>query len=492
MEMNAQEIFNLQKENQLLKNQLLESQNRITELEQENLTAFAIGDIVMDGIYIVNSQGVITQVNKGFTEITEIMPEQIIGKNIKDLISKNYFTYDISSDILQSRKKMTSMATIIKNDKRILMMGSPIFDKTNVFIEVITVIRDITSLINLREQLEKVEEKKRIIQDKLNNLIHSEEWNHFKGNSPKITEVKELIKYVAPTDATVFILGDTGTGKEVVAKEIYERSKRHDGPYVKINCAAIPESLLESELFGYSKGAFTGADNKSKKGLFEIADGGTILLDEITEMPLNLQPKLLRVLQEREITPLGGTSSVKINTRVIVACNKNPEELIKKGLFRADLYYRLNVFPINIPNLKERKDDIPDISALFLNRFNMLYKKEKSLDNTAIFALMSYNWPGNVRELENTIERMTIISPNKILTNTDVKLAIDINRNHNSSEIRIDNRSLKESVSELEKKLIEDALLKGGSSYGAARILKTTQPTIVRKAQSLGIKIRQK
>ena len=371
------------------------------------------------------------------------------------------------------------------------MTGSPIFDKNGEFIKIIVVIRDITSLVNLREQLEEVEEKKRIIQNKLNTLINVEEWKHFKGNSPKVNEIKELIKYVAPTDATIFIIGDTGTGKEVVAKEIYERSKRFGGPYVKINCAAIPENLLESELFGYEKGAFTGADNKAKKGLFEIANGGTILLDEITELPLSLQPKLLRVLQEREITPLGGVKSVKIDTRVIVACNKDPEELIKKGLFRADLFYRLNVFPINLPSLKDRKEDIPDISMLFLERFNKTYDKNKTFDNTAFFALMSYSWPGNVRELENTLERMAIMSPNKILTNVDVKMAIDINKNYEKKEL-FESLGLKESVNNLERKLIEDALRKGGSSYAAAEILKTTQPTIIRKAKSLGIKVRQK
>lgn len=480
------------KENNELKLKLVEAENIISDLKRENLTAFAVGDVVMDGIYVVNLDGIITKVNKGFIDITEISEEYILGKSIFEIKKEKYFTEDISFEILKTKKKTTAMATILKNNKRVLMVGSPIFDEDGEFIKVIIVIRDITSLVNLREQLEDVEEKKRIIQNKLNTLIKTEEWKHFKGNSPKINEVKELIKYVAPTEATIFIIGDTGTGKEVVAKEIYERSKRFGRPYVKINCAAIPENLLESELFGYEKGAFTGADNKSKKGLFEIASGGTILLDEITELPLSLQPKLLRVLQEREITPLGGVKSIKIDTRLIVACNKNPEDLIKKGLFRADLFYRLNVFPINLPPLCERKEDIPDISIMFLDRFNKIYEKEKTFDNTAFFSLMSYNWPGNVRELENTVERMAIVSPNKILTNSDVKLAIDINKNFSKEESHFEILSLKESVCNLERQLIEDALKKGGSSYAAAAILRTTQPTIVRKAQSLGIKIRQK
>lgn len=482
---------NLKNEKEVIKKKLFEAETKIIELEKENLTAFAVGDVVMDGIFVLNLDGVITKINKGYTDITGIEEKDILGRSIWEIEKEKYFTEDISFEILKTQKKTTAMATILKNDKRVLMTGSPIFDKNGEFIKIIVVIRDITSLVNLREQLEEVEEKKRIIQNKLNTLINVEEWKHFKGNSPKVNEIKELIKYVAPTDATIFIIGDTGTGKEVVAKEIYERSKRFGGPYVKINCAAIPENLLESELFGYEKGAFTGADNKAKKGLFEIANGGTILLDEITELPLSLQPKLLRVLQEREITPLGGVKSVKIDTRVIVACNKDPEELIKKGLFRADLFYRLNVFPINLPSLKDRKEDIPDISMLFLERFNKTYDKNKTFDNTAFFALMSYSWPGNVRELENTLERMAIMSPNKILTNVDVKMAIDINKNYEKKEL-FESLGLKESVNNLERKLIEDALRKGGSSYAAAEILKTTQPTIIRKAKSLGIKVRQK
>lgn len=482
---------NLKNEKEVIEKKLFEAETKIIELEKENLTAFAVGDVVMDGIFVLNLDGVITKINKGYTDITGIEEKDILGRSIWEIEKEKYFTEDISFEILKTQKKTTAMATILKNDKRVLMTGSPIFDKNGEFIKIIVVIRDITSLVNLREQLEEVEEKKRIIQNKLNTLINVEEWKHFKGNSPKVNEIKELIKYVAPTDATIFIIGDTGTGKEVVAKEIYERSKRFGGPYVKINCAAIPENLLESELFGYEKGAFTGADNKAKKGLFEIANGGTILLDEITELPLSLQPKLLRVLQEREITPLGGVKSVKIDTRVIVACNKDPEELIKKGLFRADLFYRLNVFPINLPSLKDRKEDIPDISMLFLERFNKTYDKNKTFDNTAFFALMSYSWPGNVRELENTLERMAIMSPNKILTNVDVKMAIDINKNYEKKEL-FESLGLKESVNNLERKLIEDALRKGGSSYAAAEILKTTQPTIIRKAKSLGIKVRQK
>jgi transcriptional regulator with PAS, ATPase and Fis domain len=246
-------------------------------------------------------------------------------------------------------------------------------------------------------------------------------------------------------------------------------------------------------LFGYVKGAFTGADNKDKKGLFETPNGGTILLDELSEMPLKLQPKLLRVLQEREITPLGGVKSIKIDVRLIAASNKDLQDLVKKKNFRADLYYRLNVFPVNILPLRERKEDIPDLTAMFLSKFNVKYDKKKVLDSTAIFSLLKYDWPGNVRELENIVERMTIISANRILTDKDVSIIINFTEPDeiDMGGLPMGDISLKEAVQKLERHLVGKALKDGGSSYAAAKILKTTQPTVVRKAKALGIDKRE-
>jgi len=484
------EIENIQKENQELKAMVSKASAKISKLEEEGINALVIGDAVMDGICIVDAEGNVTSINKGYTEITEIEANEILGRNIRELINQNYFTNAVSMDVIRTREKISSMSTITRNERHVLLVGTPIFDKNNDLTKVITVMRNLTDLVNLKEKLERAETKKNVIQDKLNSLTKEDA---FRGKSPGIGRIKELIEYVAPTDATVLIMGETGSGKEVVSREIYNRSKRNKGPYVKINCAAIPENLLESELFGYVKGAFTGADNKDKKGLFETANGGTILLDEISEMPLKLQPKLLRVLQEREITPVGGVDSIKIDVRVMAASNKNLEELVKKKLFRADLYYRLNVFPLNIPPLRKRKEDIPDMAALFLSRFNVKYAKDKALDSAAIFALMKYDWPGNVRELENVVERMTIISVNKILTKEDVNVIINIGeaKDIDMADLPLGDISLKEAVRNLERYLVEKALREGGSSYAAARILKTTQPTVIRKAKALGIPTRK-
>lgn len=492
--MRSDMLENLLKENQELKAMVAKASTKIEELEEEKITAFVIGDSIMDGIVVVDAKGYVTSVNKGYTHITDIAAEEVVGKHIDHLLQLNMFEGSVSLDVIRTGEKKSAMCTIVRNNKQVLLIGTPIFNQEHVLIKVITVMRNLTDLINLKEKLEKAEEKKKLVQSELISMRMQAEGSHFIGTSPCMMRIKELIEYVAPTDANVLLMGPTGSGKEVVSRTIYQYSTRNEKPYIKINCAAIPENLLESELFGYVKGAFTGADQKDKKGLFETANGGTVLLDEISEMPLKLQPKLLRVLQERELTPVGGVKSIKIDTRVIAASNKDLKKLVDLNLFRADLYYRLNVFPIQVPSLCERLEDIPDLAAFFLNRFNTKYNKKKVLDHTAILELMKYEWPGNVRELENVVERMTVISPNRILVREDVRGILDIGEGvkQSAQDFVIGEISLKEAVRNFERQLVEKALKEGGSSYAAARILKTTQPTVIRKSQSLGIETHKK
>lgn len=487
-------IKQLQEENIRLKEKLNEVNTEIENMRADKMTALILGNAIGDGICVVDSRGIVTDINSYYTELTEITEEEIIGRPIIELLEKKYFSDAVSLKVLKTKEKVSSLSTIYRNNKKVLIVGIPFFDGNNRVTKVITVMRNMTELIRLEEELEMAELKERQYQEELKSLKKDWNDNGFIGKDPSIARVKELIDYVAKTDATVLITGETGSGKEVVAKEIYKQSKRENGPYVKINCSAIPENLLESELFGYVKGAFTGADKKDKKGLFEIANNGTILLDEISEMPLKLQAKLLRVLQEKELTRVGGTESIKINARVIASTNKNLEELVKGDLFRADLFYRLNVFPIKLPSLRERKDDLPDISSAFLTKFNRIYDKHKSFSNQAINALMEYNWPGNVRELENIVERMVIISSNKILTREDVEGIIYMGDKKPSltRPISIGQKSLKEAVQEYEKGIIEQVLKEYGNSYLAAEVLKTTQPTIVRKSQALGISLKKR
>ncbi|MCP4130442.1 MAG: Fis family transcriptional regulator, partial [bacterium] len=310
----------------------------------------------------------------------------------------------------------------------------------------------------------------------------------FIGNDENMEKLKCLINQVAPVDTTILISGETGVGKEVVSREIHTRSNRRDYPYIKVNCAAIPASLMESELFGYEKGAFTGADNKRKLGFFELANHGTILLDEIGEIPLPLQSKLLRVLQEKELTRLGDTKPVSIDIRIIAATNKDLLKEVNAGLFRKDLYYRLCVIPMVIPPLRERLSDIHILSNHFLDKFNRKYGMTKKISTGAQDLLKQYDWPGNVRELENIIERLIVISKNDIIDKTGISSVLQLEKIDGIQSILNNPEcSLKDSVMILEKHLIEKALNDTGSSYKAAEKLGMNQSTIVRKAQKLGI-----
>lgn len=465
-----------------------EALTQLTKYKERELDAFAIGDAVSDGICVVDDKGVVTAINKGYTEITGIEEKEIIGRNIQVLLDEKYFNNAVSLLVLKEKKKITSLSTINKNNKKVLITGNPFFDEEGKVTRVLTVMRDLTELIRLKEQLETTERKSEKYLHELNYLRNkNKESANFIGENFKVKKIKELIKYVAKTDATVLITGETGTGKEVISKEIHDKSNRRNSPYIKVNCAAIPDTLIESELFGYEKGAFTGAQNKEKLGMFEMANGGTILLDEIGEMPLTLQSKLLRVLQEKELMRVGGTKSIKLDVRVIASTNQVLSELIQKGKFREDLFYRLNVVPIKIPPLRERKDDIPLLAYNFLEKLNLKYGKDKNFDSMAVNALEYYDWPGNVRELQNVIERLMVIDDENYISYNMIDNIIGKNR------ITVDPNdyilTLREAVDRLEKQMIELALKNYGSTYKAAKVLGVTQPTVFRKAKALGIKL---
>lgn len=451
-------------------------------------TAFAIGDAVSDGICVADGQGVVVAINKGYTYLTEITEEEIIGKNLKDLIEKGYFSTAVTFQVLEQKKKISALSTIAKNNKKVLITGNPFFNEAGEVTQVLTVMRDMTELLKMQSDLEEIEKKSEKYLSELNRLKKEYyKQNNLIGESDKMKEVKEIINYIAKTDATVLITGETGCGKEVVSREIHHQSDRSKMPYIKVNCAAIPDSLIESELFGYEKGAFTGAQNKDKLGMFETANGGTILLDEIGEMPLNLQSKLLRVLQEKEITRVGGTRSIKIDVRIIAATNQKLDDLIKTGKFREDLYYRLNVVPIRLPALRERKEDIPLLANTFLEKFNQKYKKEKRFESLAMGALESYEWPGNVRELQNVIERLVVIGDETYITFNHI--ANILGKNGVKVSLEGANLTLRQAVDMFERQIIEKALEQHGSTYKAAEALGVTQPTVFRKAKALGIKL---
>lgn len=290
------------------------------------------------------------------------------------------------------------------------------------------------------------------------------------GTSDKMQEVFKAVHRVADSKATVILYGESGTGKELIAKAIHYMSPRVKYPFVKFNCASIPEGLLESEIFGHEKGAFTGAINV-RKGRFELAHGGTILLDEIGDLPINLQPKILRVLQEKEFERVGGERTIKVDVRLIAATSRNLEELVAKGMFREDLFYRLNVVPLSLPALRERKEDIPLLVEFFLKRFNTENNKHVSISSDTLRVLVDYYWPGNVRELENILERLVVMSDGKVVSPTDLPVNLKIP----SHEEVLQKESLQAGIEDIEKSSILDALEKTGWVQArAARLIGLT------------------
>lgn len=309
---------------------------------------------------------------------------------------------------------------------------------------------------------------------------------NFISKSPGILKLKELAVKVAASDSTVLIQGESGTGKELVAKAIHTHSPRSGNPFISINCAALPESLLESELFGHIKGSFTGAI-KDKEGLFKAADGGTFFLDEVGETSAAIQVKLLRVLEEKEITPVGGTKKIPVDVRLIAATNSNLEEEVKNGKFRADLFYRLNVIQINIPPLRDRKEDIPLLSHYFIQKYcQQLNLKEKKLAPETLQILSEYSWPGNVRELENTLESAVVLAKGEIIQPEDLPGKI---REKTPTPVVSESGHLTPALEEIEKSYIFWVLNQTGwNKSKAASILGIDNSTLYRKIERYGLK----
>lgn len=449
----------------------------------------AIIDSVYDGLYITDGKGYTIRINKTYTRMTGIDEKEVKGRHMQELVEAGYYSQSVSLIVLE-KKQAVSILHTIKGTKRYLITGNPVFNEKRDIIRIVTTVRDITDLINLKERLEKSEELTRKYHFELEHLRQQQMGkSDVIGQSKEILQTLELAHRASQIDANVLVLGETGVGKEVISKVIHKNSLRKKAPFIKVNCAAIPESLLESELFGYEKGAFTGAQNNGKPGMFELANTGTILLDEIGELPINIQAKLLRVLQEKEITRIGGTVPKKLDVRIITATNQNLEQQVKKGLFREDLYYRLNVIPIYVPSLRMRRQDISLLAKFFLDYFNKKYNCNKKLTLAVMDILNQYSWPGNIRELKNLIERLVVIIDDNIITAQHLhglinKANLDVPANYFEKNV-----SLEEAVASLEIQLITRTLEEHKSTRKAAKILKISQPTVVRKIKKYGIKI---
>ncbi|ABI69228.1 sigma 54-interacting transcriptional regulator [Syntrophomonas wolfei] len=443
----------------------------------------AVFESSYDGLYITDGEANTLRLNEAFERILGVKAEECIGRNMRELVAEG--VYSRSGTLLALEKQDQVTITLqAKTGKTALVTSTPIRDEHGNIILVVTNVRDISELNELQEKLGHAEELSRFFQSELQEMkLRTQCVIH----SSKMRELISMVVRIAAVDSTVLIQGESGVGKELVANTIHSNSNRREQPMIKINCGAIPENLLESELFGYEPGAFTGASKQGKVGMFEVADQGILFLDEIGDLPLSLQVKLLRVLQDKEILRVGGTKPIKVDVRIIAGTNYNLKEMVEKKLFRKDLFYRLNVIPITVPPLRERREDIPILANHFLDNFNQKHGMNKKLSGSILAYFMEYDWPGNVRELENLVERLVVTSLNQTITAHDLSAWSEL-KPENKSDNEHGIVRLQDALENTERRILENAFSVCKSTYEVARALGISQPTVVRKAAKYGIR----
>ena len=446
-------------------------------------------DTSYDGMVVADGQGKVLAVNEAFLQIAGIARRLLVGRYFQELVEEGLMPYSCTLEAIEQHKSVSAVIKYPKG-KEAIVSSTPLTDNHGAIVRVLSNVRDITELESLHEKLKSAKALANGFRRELKAIQAARvDTNMNLARSRVMETLYDLIAKVAGTDLQLLITGESGVGKTALAKFVHMSSERSiSGNFIHVNCSAIPETLLESELFGYEEGSFTGA-KKAKVGLFEMANKGTLFLDEIGDMPLKLQAKLLNVLQEGKFYRVGGLREVSVDVRLITATNMPLTDLISKGLFRQDLYYRLNVVPIRIPALAERREDIPPLVAHYLEISNKRYKKRKVLAPEAMEALLRYNWPGNIRELINLVERLVVIIDDAVIEQRHLPADILTNpaQQRNTSELADGGGlwqpsvSLKDTVAEIEKQIIEEALEKTESLKDAAQMLGVDVTTLIRK-----------
>ncbi len=438
-----------------------------------------------DGLYITDGEANTIKVNRAYERITGLKRDNLLGRNMRELVEAGVFDNSVTLEVLKKRRPVTIMQSVMGN-KKVMVSGNPIFDRNGNIILVVTNVRDVTELVELRMKLE---ESKRLSSLYYQALLQQEQYEKVLENlvakSKAMTRVIQQAIKVAPVGTSVLLIGESGVGKTMLAKVIHNLSPRKNCPFVKINCGAIPENLIESELFGYEKGAFTGALDSGKAGLIEMADTGTLFLDEIGELKLDLQVKLLNFIDERIFKPVGSVKQKEADVRIIAATNVDLKTLVKEGRFREDLYYRLNVFPIFIPPLRERKEDIPILAFKYLNELNKKLGFNKRFTQEVLDYLTGYTYPGNVRELINIVERIMVMSEGDDIVLSDLPSELTGGNPLNYKYMK--DLDLKDAVGMFESEFIKKTLENYNSISSAARVLGVHPSTLLRKIRKYHI-----
>jgi PAS domain S-box-containing protein len=453
------------------------------ELSQELEAVISSSD---DGLFICDGNGTILRINAASERLNMLRAADIIGRKIHELVDEGFFDTSVTLKVMQSRRRENILQRT-RSGRKLMLTGNPVFNPAGELIRVVVNERDITEIDALREKLEAQLAKNDQIQRRMQEMRIAElESGRIIARSANIIQALHQARKVSQVDSTVLIVGESGTGKGVVANLIHQYSTRAKKPMIHVNCGAIPETLVESELFGYARGAFTGAAQKGKPGFFELADGGILFLDEVAELPMASQVKLLRFLEDGRVTRVGGITTQALDVRIICATHRHLEKMVGQGQFRLDLFYRLNVIPITIPPLRERESCKLSLIQHYLNHFNTKLKGDQPprLSRRALDALLAYPYPGNVRELMNICERLVVMSESPRIDFEDLPAAVTSNlapRVACGIEGMEDGETLPRAMVAVEQRILIQALEKYGTQARAAKALGINQSTIARK-----------
>lgn len=435
--------------------------NFLTDLDLNMEALIKILDYSSDEIFVLNKDKKIIYVNDACKKHYGLNKEDVIGKTSMEFADKGYWYPSIFPDVLERKEPITIKQTTILGAELLTSVVPILNDQKEVEL-IVTTARELQSYKMLKVKENDSKENKEA-EDPFGSII---------TNNEKVKNVLKFAKKVAAANSTILILGESGTGKSLLAQYIHENGNRRNGPFLTINCAAIPAELMESELFGYTPGSFTNANRSGKKGILECADGGTVFLDEIGDMPLPLQAKILQVIQEKKFIPIGGNKEKSVDIRIIAATNKDLNKMVKNKMFREDLYYRLNVVDIKMPPLRERREDIVPLIYNFLYKFNRILEMNKLISKDCLECLTHYSWPGNVRQLENLIEKLVIVS-NDVIGIDDLPEGI-----YNQGQAQIENTApatLNEAVELAKKEMIRKSYKVNKSSRRVAKDLEISQ-----------------
>ena len=437
-----------------------------------------------DGIWVCDGQGKVIDINEASEKLNGIHATDIIGKNVIDLVDGGLFDRSVTLEVLETKRQVSVIQEIKRTKKILLATGTPAFDdEGNIFLVVVNE-RDMTQLNAIQKQLE----QSRMVTEKYKNKLAELSLLELKdqeivAEDKKMRQVMYLALKLAHLSASdILILGESGTGKGLLAKFIHKNSNRNKKPFIQINCATLPENLLEAELFGYEKGAFTGARQEGKAGLFELAHEGTLFLDEIGDLPHSLQAKLLKYLDDHEVMRLGGLKSKKIDCTIIAATNRDLGGLVQHKRFRKDLFYRLNAFTIRIPPLRERPDDIFELVSFYMKKYGKEYRLNRRISPDTLKMLQEFTFPGNVRELKNILKKAVVMSEHETVDEM-IRQSLSANAVHCiiPSFHTHQGEGLTDQIFDVEKEILQNAMACCKSTREMARYLKISQPTVVRK-----------